>query len=397
MRPAGRPLAPTSSLPPLRQLDNLDESQLSSALNNLFAIYCPVSVPTSAIYDAFKPFKLLNHLAPATDSGYNSGYASEDEDEKESAADKDVALLRADEFERSFAMRWLERFIACAAEEDPRPACFLSDESQQSALEKAADLLTALLSPDSGDDESNADEDDGFCRHFSFLIPGQQSISVRLNDGLAGADHTDVGLQTWGASIVLCRMLCENPGQFEVSKANLGVSPKIVELGAGTGLVSLVLGQLLPRLGVDKAVVVATDYHPTVIANLKGNIQANLPAASSVQACALDWGQPELEASWPLGETPADLIIATDVVYDPEHATMLYDCASTILAPRGTFWLLQTVRPNGRHGDVADTVESVFSKESGPLRILHSERLEKQDGVGRADEGYYRLFKIGQV
>jgi hypothetical protein len=29
------------------------------------------------------------------------------------------------------------------------------------------------------------------------------------------------------------------------------------------------------------------------------------------------------------------------------------------------------------------------------LRILDSQRFEKHDGVGRGDETYYRLFRIG--
>ncbi|KAK0656944.1 hypothetical protein B0T16DRAFT_400575 [Cercophora newfieldiana] len=380
---AGRPLPPTSSLPPLRQLDVLAESQVLSALDNLFAIYYPVAVPKSALFEAAKPFKLLNRLAPLPDSGYNSGYASEDddgEDDLHSELENELSLLRGDEHERSFATRWLEKFIARAAE----------DEDRQ------------------GEDN----QDDGFYREFSFPVPGgNQDVCVRLNDGLAGSrpdDHTDVGLQTWGASIVFCRMMCDAPERFGLLPENIGASPRIVELGAGTGLVSLVLGRLLPQLGFARPLVVATDYHPSVIANLRCNITANFPepvasgtVACPVQARVLDWARTDLDPDWPLGDAPADLLLATDVVYAPEHAALLYDCASRLLAPRGVFWLLQTVRQNGRFGSVADTVEAVFpNRNSEPsarpaLRILESERLEKRDGVGRGDETYYRLIRIG--
>jgi SAM-dependent methyltransferase len=200
-------------------------------------------------------------------------------------------------------------------------------------------------------------------------------------------------------------MMCETPDRFDLSPKTVGTSPRIVELGAGTGLVSLVLGRLLPQVGFTQQVVVATDYHPSVIANLRCNIAANFPEpaapgtrASAVQACVLDWARTDLDADWP----PADILLATDVVYAPEHADMLYYCASRLLAPHGVFWLLQTVRQNGRFGSVADAVEAVFPK-TGPeaprtgrvLRIFESERLEKQDGVGRGDETYYRLFRIG--
>ncbi|KAK4451364.1 putative methyltransferase-domain-containing protein [Podospora aff. communis PSN243] len=413
MRPAGRPLPPTSSLPPLRQLKTLSESQVLAALDNLFAIYYPVAVPKSALYEASRRYKLLDRLAPATDSGYNSGYASEDDDDTGSEVENELSLLRGDDHERAFATRWLEKFIARVAEDEERPGCFASEDTRQSAGEKAADLLVALLSPQPDEQAQDEDEeDDGFYREFNFPVPGKQDVLIRLNDGLAGKradDHTDVGLQTWGASIVFCRMMCETPERFDLCPKTVGTSPRIVELGAGTGLVSLVLGRLLPQLGFAQQVVVATDYHPSVIANLCCNIAANFPEpavpgtrASAVQACELDWAQTNLDADWPLGDAPADIILATDVVYAPEHADMLYHCASRLLAPHGVFWLLQTVRQNGRFGSVADAVEAVFPM-AGPeaprtgrlLKILESERLEKRNGVGRGDETFYRLFRIG--
>jgi predicted nicotinamide N-methyase len=394
-----------------------------SALDSLFALYYPAAVPKSVLYGASRPFKLSTRLAPLTDSGYNSGYTSENEDDEDStlepgAVEKQLALLRADEFERAFATRWLKAFITRAEDE---LTCFSSDEARQSIVEKAADLLTALLNPQQDEPEpgKNFDDDDKFSREFTFEVSAQSSsssidprpISIRLTDGLAGArstDHTDVGLQTWGASIVLCRMMCDCPSTLGLTPASLGPSPRIVELGAGTGLVSLVLGRLLPRLGIRSAAVVATDYHPSVISNLRDNIAANSSSASGdsacsppVLACALDWAKPALDPSWPLGAAPADMLIATDVIYEPEHATMLYDCASRLLAPDGVFWLLATVRQNGRFGSVADTVEEQFGREGRfrstgrSLTILGAERLEKQSGVGRGDETFYKLFRIG--
>ncbi|OIW31426.1 hypothetical protein CONLIGDRAFT_631369 [Coniochaeta ligniaria NRRL 30616] len=418
MGPAGQLLPPTSSLPSLRQLDVVTEAQILFALDNLLAIYYPVAVPQSALCEASKPFKLSTRFAPLTDSGYNSGYTSENEDDEDPDAEPGALdRLRADDLERTFATRWLTRFIACAEDE---LSGFSSEETRQSALEKAADLLTQLLSPrrDEGADPDD-DEDDRFCRDFTFALPGESDesykdytpISVRLNDGLAGSrptDHLDVGLQTWGASIVLCQMMCDDASRFGLTRTCLGPTPRIVELGAGTGLVSLVLGQLLPRLGVEHPLVVATDYHPSVISNLVDNIALNYgptpdPDAGHVRACALDWADAELVPAWPLGDEPADILFATDVVYAAEHATMLYDCASRLLAPEGVFWLLATVRQNGRFNGVDKTVEAVFegegraesSRTGKVLTILQSEDLEKRSGVGRGDETFYKLFRIG--
>ena len=412
MGPAGRPLPPTSSLPSLRQLENISEAQITAALDNLFAIYHPAGVPKSKLVEAAGPYKLPTRFAPLTDSGYNSGYTSENEyadDADSCAAEGDVGDLRADALERAFATRWLTRFIAVAEDE---LACFSSDEARQSTLEKAADLLTALLNPPQDETDQEEDvEDDRFCREFTFRLHGPDSpaISVRVNDGVAGSrptDHLDVGLQTWGASIVLCQLLCDSPSRFSLTRSSLGSSPRIVELGAGTGLVSLVLHQLLPRLAIDRATVVATDYHPTVISNLVDNISLNHRSgtAGSVQACALDWAETENPSpTWPLGDEPADILFGTDLVYEPEHATMLYRCASRLLAPDGVFCLLATVRQSRRFDGADKTVEDVFSGEgraASPrtgktLTILESERFERRSGVGRGDETFYKLFRIG--
>ncbi|RKU39891.1 hypothetical protein DL546_001164 [Coniochaeta pulveracea] len=429
------PLPPTSSLPPLRQPSNLTEAQISAALDNLCRIYCVNAILSSelvhaaaAASSAVKADRLLE--LKQTDSGYssgvNSGYASETEDEVEQEVD--LSELRADEFERSFAVRWLQGFIASAEVE--LAACFASEEGLQLALDRAAELLTSLLCPvpDGEDGEGEGGEEDGeddiFWRDFNFPLceSGDETLSVRLKDGLAGhrsEDHTDVGLQTWGASIILCQMMCATPERFGLNAVALGSSPKIVELGAGTGLVSLLLGKLLPRLAVERPMIVATDYHPTVIENLVDNIDVNFPTTSgaeevkeqdeddatkaAVQACALDWAETSGRSDWPLGEDKADMLFATDVIYAPEHAEMLYDCAARLLSPDGVFWLLATVRQNGRFNAVSDTVEAVFgerqrmqeTREGKGLTILYSERLEKQSSVGRGDETFYKLFRIG--
>ncbi|KAJ9161341.1 Protein-lysine N-methyltransferase EFM2-like protein 2 [Coniochaeta hoffmannii] len=424
-RPPLPPPPPTSSLPPLRQPESLTESRILGALDSLSSIYCPgIALPTtsSVLYTASEPFKLSSRFVPDTDSGYNSGHTSADDEEEDdddnsplSAGGPEAQLerLRADEHERAFAVRWVTRFIAVG---DELP-CFETEEGRQGALERAAEVLNALVNaPPDGEGGGDRDEEDVFTRDFTFALPGGDDgryrryspICVRVGDGLAGRrgeDHLDVGLQTWGAAIVLCQMMCDDAARFGLTRAELGGEPSIVELGAGTGLVSLVLGRLLPMLGVERPVVVATDYHPAVIANLEENVRLNYgdEEEGRVDACKLDWAEEEVGKEWPLGEEKADLLIATDVVYAAEHARMLCDCASRLLAARGVFWLLATVRQNGRFNGVDKTVEDVFGcdgrandSETGKrLTILESQELEKRSGVGRGDETFYKLFRIG--
>ncbi|KAK0741451.1 putative methyltransferase-domain-containing protein [Schizothecium vesticola] len=392
---------PTNSLPILNT--TLSEFQLFDALDNLTAIYCPAAaVPQLALQKALNPFTLSKRSAPLTDSGYSSGYTSENENDGSSPLPHktSLAFLRADDLERTFAARWIERFLVRA---DDLP-CFATDETRHLAAEKAADLLIALSSPAAAEDEACCaldDDPDSFWRDFTFSTTAAPDITIRINDGLAGksaSDHLDVGLQTWGASIVFCQMLCNDLGRFGLTT---GRQSTIVELGAGTGLVSLALGKLLPALEMRDTTVVATDYHPAVIANLQSNIAAN---GSAVVGCVLDWAREEVDdAAWPVekGEK-VEVLVATDVVYESTHAVMLHECAERLLAEDGVFWLMQTVRQNGRFGEVADAVGEVFGEKERAargggkaLRILERERVERMKGVGRGDEAFYRLFKVG--
>jgi hypothetical protein len=254
------------------------------------------------------------------------------------------------------------------------------------------------------------DEDDQnspFLRQFSFetySAEGEKKhISVQLNDGLAGtndSDFEDVGLQSWGASIVFSDMLCTTPERFGLTSLSPTEHNRIIELGAGTGLVSLVLGKLIPALGIADSKIIATDYHPAVLENLRSNINISYPQDSSaVETSCLDWADFSLDAPF---DVPASMLFATDVVYAPEHARWLRDCATQLLSEGGVFWLMVTIRPNGKFAGIGDTVEAAFTADERPcgkggkkLDILERQKLDKRSGVGRGDESHYELFRIG--
>ncbi|OHF00191.1 methyltransferase domain-containing protein [Colletotrichum orchidophilum] len=398
---AAHPLPPSSSLPPLRTLAQLTEADVAAALQNLSRIYCPLAVSV-AFQLTPETQNFLHHETSLADSGYVS--ETDDDHEEIDGVDHHVAALKVDVFERNFAERWLTGFIA-RAEALP---CFESDEACQHALDQASCILESFFAAPRDDDASDAKDQD-FTRDFAFQLslsgtpPASVPVTVRLNDRLAGtnsADPDDVGLQSWGASIVLSEIMCSSPERFGLTQPRLGLSPRVIELGAGTGLVSLMLGNMLPHLGASSPTIVATDYHPAVLENLRSNVALNFPPAEPchVQTTTLDWAAPVLDA--PL-DVPADIIIATDVVYAPEHAIWLRDCATCLLGDSGIFWLLVTVRRNGRFNGVSDSVESAFRANNGlkrsdgkRLAILQSEELQKRSGVGRGDESGYKLLRI---
>lgn len=417
MRASSTLLPPTSSLPRLRcsSSDDLTLDRIDRALHDLRDIYCPL--PRAA---AFRKPSLLPSQAEflttpdtnissassgaSTPQPVDSGYASGDEQETDACDavtdQDDVAELRQDPYERQFAVRWLTTLISRADE-----LLLLDDEdAQQRVVDDASYILASFSSA------TDAEEDEGsgaIEREFCFARGGEagDKVEVRLTDGTpaTGTDHTDVGLQSWGASIVVSDLMCASPERFDLTVEKLGREPRIVELGAGTGLVGITMAKLLPRLGVPGATVVATDYHPAVLENLHNNILANFTERDSipVETCLLDWSSPCFD---PPLHVAADMLIATDVVYAPEHAAWLRDCAAKLLARDGVFWLIASVRPNGRFEGVTDTVEASFAdiedcpkSEDGKmaLRILEKERLKKRKGVGRGDEVGYKVFRIG--
>jgi hypothetical protein len=196
-------------------------------------------------------------------------------------------------------------------------------------------------------------------------------------------------------------MMCSTPERFGLTDLSSNSHTRIIELGAGTGLVSLVLGKLIPALGINDSRIIATDYHPAVLENLQSNIAINYPedTVKPVETCPLDWADFSQDAPF---DVPATMLFATDVVYAPEHARWLRDCATQLLSDNGVFWLLVTIRPNGKFAGIGDTVEAAFTAADRPygrtrqrLDILQREKLDKRSGVGRGDESHYELFRIG--
>jgi hypothetical protein len=379
---------PSGSLPPVRSLASATEEQITLALRHLQALYCPLRLPAALPKPSTKRKQVPGTSTPVP---ADSGYASQDEEDNDPAAEEVMAAIRADPFERNFATRWLTSLLSRSAEMD------ISEEAQSRITDDAACILASFS-------DLNAEEEEALTRKFSFPTTSGEAVEVTLNDApLSGIDHTDVGLQSWGASIVLGDMMCSAPERFGLGPRDLPEHSTVIELGAGTGLVSLALAKLLPIVGVGSANITATDYHPTVLENLQANIATNFPmvngAKTTVSAMALDWSVPPPEL-----RCIAEFLVASDVVYEPQHASWLRECAAHLMTPDGTFWLMVTVRKNGKFEGIPDTVESAFIPEICPkdghgriFTIMERESVGKRRGIGRGDEQGYNLYKIGWV
>lgn len=115
--------------------------------------------------------------------------------------------------------------------------------------------------------------------------------------GISSAQWSLFG-HVWPAGCLLARAMSDHPVEGK----------RILELGCGLGLASLVL----KKRGAD---VLATDHHPLAPEFLAAN--AALNGLSPVPYRNLDWNEPAPD----LGRF--DLIIGSDILYERRHAALL--------------------------------------------------------------------------
>lgn len=177
--------------------------------------------------------------------------------------------------------------------------------------------------------------------------------------------------------------------------------PRILELGAGTGLVSLTAAKMLSSTH-PMSVIKATDFYDAVLENLRFNVSLNL-AESMVTVEHLDWStfnSPGAKASTRVKEDVEgryDVILGTDICYSPPHVSSIYNTIYNLLGFNAIFHLLVPLRP-GLEGDCARSVEETFNGVgSGPvLQVNHKESVigggvGENSGSGEVEYVYYRI------
>ncbi|XP_056098374.1 methyltransferase like 21e [Rhinichthys klamathensis goyatoka] len=123
------------------------------------------------------------------------------------------------------------------------------------------------------------------------------------------------GAVLWPSAMVLCHFLDTHRDEFNLTDKS------IVELGAGTGLVTIVTSLL-------GAKVTSTDL-PNILSNLSYNITRNTRGRCRHEPIVteLSWGK-ELEERFPRATCRYDYIIAADVVYSHPY---LHELMETFL------------------------------------------------------------------
>ncbi|ORY49296.1 hypothetical protein BCR35DRAFT_310817 [Leucosporidium creatinivorum] len=493
-----RPSLPTAILPkiPRNNLSSsLDTQELLRLVNHLTSLYTTTTTTTTT----------------TTDSAY-----SDQVDELE------IDPLGPDsQFERGWTKSWLVSLLRRAEdwvheldEQEGGP-----NEQERKQRLQVVDQAGALVAALTETSASGSILRPLLLPTSTTEPPSSEPLLITLNDALPSSlDPTSVGLQSWGSSIILSKLICLNPEEFGVpNEKTEGAGMRTLELGAGTGLLSLVWKGMSERQGAIRGEVIATDFHEDVLKNLRLNVKTNTPSISPstsplnsppflpadarsstppVAAHHLDWQAvhssrqfatafPSSAPSTPLNgplktdtaptmpppfDRPFHTLLAADVVYGPEHAKWLKSCVEQFLirpnskpatgpnpptsfsgpeivqpaplslqaleeldlnapsapssppsnsasppAPTGlhtppstdppapAFHLIVPLRPTHTAAiasiaqvfPLAEELEERKEGEAWRVAVKRMRELGREKGVGRADEGSYRLYEIG--
>ncbi|KAI0251189.1 hypothetical protein BJV78DRAFT_1347134 [Lactifluus subvellereus] len=382
-------LPPTAQLPPIKTLKTVPVGQLQEAIQYLKCVYNPEIRSSRRITVAHGPLpsperpRARARRAASHESNAGPG---------DSINNKAVEAIRADAFEHAYAMRWLTALVSQTTnlqddhdhdhdhDHDVDGADADADADRNNApllLEPLVQSAAALLAMCAGPASAGT-------RTRTYVLAG---VRVQLTDvALRNDDFGSVGAQTWGSACVLAEMIAEAPSRFGLcdgggggphrsASAGAGAAMvlRVLELGAGTGLVSLTAGN-----------IVASDFHPLALENLRSNIENNNNSFSSSDSAAaaaaatrgdvsisahfLDWEE-AADPAHVLGapfDAPFDEAFGADVVYEPDHAAWINACLKRLLRLTGRFHLVIPLR-EGFARELA-SVERVFPQREYYMR-----------------------------
>ncbi|NXN97869.1 EF2KT methyltransferase, partial [Rhinopomastus cyanomelas] len=195
--------------------------------------------------------------------------------------------------------------------------CFLTElikKHESTAAEPLDELYDALADV--------LKEEESTCCYKNYLLPGGESVT--LSESVAIVSGGTTGLVTWDAALHLAEWAVRNSGVFS--------NRTVLELGSGIGFAGIAICKTCsPRT------YVFSDCHPLVLQQLAENIRLNgfvpepeSPPRAQREPCCQEAGgcpKPEVmvaELDWgsvtekQLLDLQPDVVVAADVVYDPE-------------------------------------------------------------------------------
>ncbi|XP_077591520.1 protein-lysine N-methyltransferase EEF2KMT isoform X2 [Stigmatopora nigra] len=152
----------------------------------------------------------------------------------------------------------------------------------------------------------------------TYLLPCGESVSLLESVALISKGTT--GLVTWEAALYLTEWALDHPKMF--------TGRRVLELGSGAGLTGIAV-----CCSCAPSSYVFSDCHPSVLRRLRDNLNLNglddaNAAGVEITVEELDWTDVNEECVRDIG---ADVLVAADVVYDPEVVAVLVQLLSKFL------------------------------------------------------------------
>ena len=129
---------------------------------------------------------------------------------------------------------------------------------------------------------------------------------------------------------------------------------RTLELGCGLGLVSLAAAAAGGR-------VTATDWAEDSITLLERNARRN---GLELEALCVDWARPDAIVT----RAPWDLVLASDVLYEPRNGVALLPLLPRLIDQRGEIWLADPGRQAA--GPFLERAAETFTIETRPAKEI---------------------------
>ncbi|KAI8979917.1 putative methyltransferase-domain-containing protein [Pilobolus umbonatus] len=197
--------------------------------------------------------------------------------------------------------------------------------------------------------------------------------SSRLLAHMAGRGGNDLGFKTWGAAPMMAKKLLQQRILGDISEST------VLELGTGTGMVGLVCDYL----GAGEIHV--TDYHPRVLDNVAYNIKLN---ESHAKVSKLDFIEVAKDESPEWKNLKFDIVIASDLLYEMEHADYLPVAVNKLM--KDVFYFMIPLRDT--HWREVAHFESRM-QEMG-LIVMETMDIGREEEEGFVKFRYYRYNRL---
>lgn len=191
-----------------------------------------------------------------------------------------------------------------------------------------------------------------------YELPNKKSVYINESRNTL-VEGGETGHRTWESSLALTEYICTNEAHFK----GLFSTNTIIELGAGTGLVSLAVAQLFPQANN----IIATDGSPAIVQRLQNTIEQNNDELndleSRIRTEVVDWSDNEAVQALPKHA----VILAGDILYGLEslYPTILHMLEE--LSPRAIFFCNPI-----RNIDAYERFKAMCVQHEYDINVLHT-------------------------